>query len=481
MPPVVAAVAAAAVVASVGVAIGAVAVSAAIFSVAATAATAGLSYAMRPRDAGTNVVSASSPAPPQPAPSNSLRTVPIRQPTPSRRYVYGQCRTGGVLFFQQSNNPWLYIGTLISDGTLDAISAVYFGDTTIALDASGAAVTGTVYSGKFQLEKGLGLPSQAASALLAATFPTTATATFKQSGVARAVAKMHWGADASQSAVLWGGSVSPTYLVRGVRVYDPRVVGMSQTDATTWAYSNNPALCVLHALTHIWDSPLAYSEVDLASVSAAANVCDALVSVGGTSKPRFTLAGVFEAGTPVSSQISAMLAAMGGAITFNDGVYSVHADAPRTSVLTITDADVLHIGEVSFDVATDEQFGAISAEYFNADDAGKKNTSPQYVIDATGRATALSLLFCDQSHSAQILAYRALVKSLAKRTITLTVSDAGLWLLPHIDNVTINSAAAPMLNGEYEVTQVDLTVAGAALKLREYAPSAYADPATYLA
>jgi len=478
MPQVAIGVAVAAGAAAAGVAAGVTTVPAAVVSVAATAAAAGLNYALS-QQPETGALTPQ-PAPKAAAPANGERSIVFRQPVPPRRFVYGKCRTGGCLFFEDNNNPFLYIGTLISDQSIQAIDGVYFGDTAIAVDGSGDAVAGTIYTSNFKLEAGLGGTSQAVSALLSGAFPGVAIADFKQHDIARAVCRLNWGADAATHSTLWGGSIEPVYLVRGVKVYDPRDGAQSATNRATWTYSDNPALCVAHAMVNVWHTGIATTDINWTSVAAAANVCDATTTYGGASVKYFTLAGVFQAGAEIASQLAGMLAAMGGALTFEDGVYSLHADAARTSVWTVTDNDIYEIGEIQHDVELANLYGAISAEYFSADDAGRSNVTPTYVADATGRKTTAAFPFSATTHSAQILAYRQLVKSRTGGEFTILLSDAALWLTPFADIITISSAALPIIDGDYEVIQIDLQQVGCAVKLRKYASSAYADPTGYL-
>jgi hypothetical protein len=478
MPQVAIGVAVAAGTAAIGVAAGVTTVAAAVVSVAATAAAAGLNYALA-QQPETGALTPQ-PAPKAAAPANGERSIVFRQPVPPRRFVYGKCRTGGCLFFEENNNPSLYIGTLISDQAIQAIDGVYFGDTTIAVDGSGNAVTGTIYTTYFSLEAGLGGTSQAVSALLAAAFPSIATADYKQHDIARAVCRLGWGADAAMHSTLWGGSIEPVYLVRGVKVYDPRDAAQSATNRATWTYSDNPALCVAHAITNVWHTSIATTDIDWTSVAAAANICDATITYGGASVKTFTLAGVFQAGSEIAGQLAGMLAAMGGALTFNDGLYSIHADAARTSVWTINDADIIEIGDIQHDVELANLYGAISAEYFSSNDAGRSNVTPTYTVDATGRKTTAAFPFSATNHSAQILAYRQLIKSREGGEFTITLSDAALWLTPFADLVTIASTALPIIDGVYEVLQIDLQQFGCAVKLRKYSSTAYAAPSGYL-
>ena len=171
---------------------------------------------------------------------------------------------------------------------------------------------------------------------------------------------------------------------------------------------------------------------------------------------------------------------MGGAITFDDGLYSIHADTTKTSVWTITDDDIYEFGDIQIDVDSADLYGSISAEYGDSNDAGKVNITPTYTADSAKRKTSVSLLFASQSHSAQILAYRALVNSRAGAPFSLSVSDAALWLTPFKDLITISSTALPLINGDYKVLQVDLQQVGCAIKLQRYDSAAYNNPTGYL-
>lgn len=348
MAPVLIPVALAAATAGAGVGLGLVGAGAAVFSVAATAVSAGISYLARPKPVDLQQEysgAASSSDVATLAPANYARSFPVRQPTPSRRFVYGKVRTAGVIFFEDNSNPYLYIGAVISDGEIEAIDSAAFGDTDIVVDSTGAAVAGTIYAARFNIERALGAPGQVVSPYLAAAFPARIGSTFKQTGVARVVARLHWGADSAGHSTLWGNSIDPVYVVRGVLMYDPREAAHDIDDATTWEYSANPALFVAHILLNAWDISITEADIDWDSVIAAANICDTTITVNGDEREVFVGAGIFEAGTSMAGQVADMLAAMGGSLTFNNGKYYVYADAARTSVWTATDDDILGIGQ----------------------------------------------------------------------------------------------------------------------------------------
>ncbi len=477
MPPVIAAVGAIAATTFLGVSIGSIVVSA-----AASFGAGMLARALAPKP----TPEPGSPAlPPQAAPVNASRSIAVRQPVPPRRFVYGNVRVGGVIFFQDNDNPNLYIGTALCDGEIEGVTGVYVGDKQINIDGSGDAVSGTDYFGNFSVELTVGEDSQTANTDLTTTFPDDVDSNFRQRGVARAVAVLDWGADASEHGVLWGGSVSLAYVLQGMLVYDRRDVTHDVDDASTWAYSTNPVLCTMHALTNNWISPLASADVDWSTVGAAADVCDATVDYNGDTLALFELAGIFQASVNVSSQIQEMLESFGGALLFHNGKYEVHADAERSPGLTITDDDILDVGEYQHAAPFAQTPNAIKAVYYDSVAGGERQTTEVYDDtaaqdkDGVTREISVDIGFTARTHSAQILAYRELKKARDGRELTVEVTDIGLFMRP-FEVITMQSTTAPWLDGDFEIEQVDLTQRGAVLKLKGYAAAAYTDPTTYL-
>lgn len=478
-----------------GVAIGVTTFAAAALSVAATAVVATASYFLTPRAAaasfttaglnsGASTGSAATFAPissPGGASLNAARSLTVRQPLPPRRFVYGACRVSGAVFFQDVANPDLYIGVAISDGPIQAVDALYLGEDQIPVDGSGDATAGTRFFNLLSVEYGLGTATQAVSALLASAFSLVATSDFRQSGVARAVLSMSWGANAENHNFVYGAGIEPVFDVRGVLVGDPRDVALTKGDPSNYVYSNNPALCVLHAAVNSWHSELDYSDFNLASVEAAADDCDATIETPQGTKKIFTLAGVFQADAPIATQLADMLGSFGGVLTFVDGKYEIHADKDRASVHTFSDDDILGLEQYQFAAAPEDIFDAIKAVYFDTSNNSRRNTTP--VIEIAGaaapRETSIELPFTPETHSAQIIAYRALQEGRNGGEIVLRMSDAALYLNP-AEVFTINSDALSIINGEYKCVQVDLAPIGCIVVAKKKVADAYATPSTYL-
>ena len=84
------------------------------------------------------------------------------------------------------------------------------------------------------------------------------------------------------------GEPSTQYLVKGRKLYDPRldstVTGGSgahrSNNSATWAYSDNPVLALLDYVTNDeYGRGLAHTTIDLASIIVCANSCDVLVDI----------------------------------------------------------------------------------------------------------------------------------------------------------------------------------------------------------
>lgn len=483
MPPVIIPVALAAGAATIGYALGVTTIAAAVVSVGATAVAAGVGYLNQAKSDTASPVDSGSIDSVALGAVNAQRDTLVRQAVPPRRIVYGACKIGGFVFFQDNDNPYLYIGVGLSDGVIDGVTGVEFGDNVIPFDGSGDASPGTIYYSYFTIETANGDAAQLASTMLTAAF-SSLTSDFRQRGVARAVCRLNWGADATSHSALWGDSLSPKFSLRGVKVYDPRDGAQSATNSATWVYSSNNALCLAHALTNAWDVKLSYTDIDWASVSECATLCDTLMTYNSASVKTFELAGVFEAATDMASQVTSMLASFGAVLIDVDGKIGMRMDGSRSPVWTVTDVDIIEFGDFAHAGAYENTYNAIKARFFDATDNAEEKTTPVYEIASAVaseglRETSLDLRYVAGSHSAQILAYRELYRSRAGKRLSLTLSDAAMYLQA-LDRITIESENAPFVNGDYEVVQVDMAQFGAVVQLREYPTAAYANPTSYL-
>ena len=156
---------------------------------------------------------------------------------------------------------------------------------------AGAGQFGSSPTSKYRYVMNLhhGAATQTADPMLVASMPEW-TSAHKLNGIAYIAA--HYGYDKEG---IWSGVPQLTVQVRGKKVYDPRLddtAGGSGSqrfnDVSTYAYSDNPALCFLNYITNNeYGKGLTESQINMSTFSSAANVCDTEVDnpfFGGVSK-----------------------------------------------------------------------------------------------------------------------------------------------------------------------------------------------------
>jgi hypothetical protein len=171
---------------------------------------------------------------------SNARAVQIteRQSIPFKRKIVGSAFVGGAMFFEQVENPLLTMGILINDGEIDGFEKVLIGTNELRFASltpgsvlTPIAVTGQPdYPSKVRLSIRSGTASQAVDPLILQEYPNIGSE-FRQRGIATAVLRYSFGADAEEFVRLWGQVQRPNayFVVRGVRVYDPRDPTQSST------------------------------------------------------------------------------------------------------------------------------------------------------------------------------------------------------------------------------------------------------------
>ena len=205
----------------------------------------------------------------------------------------------------------------------------------------------------------LGQAGQAADSYLLSEFPSTWTSSHRSDGASYLACTLVYDQDAFPS-----GIPNVSAIVRGRRVYDPRLDSTNggsgshrYTDPTTWEWSRNPALIARDYLkTELGCDD---SEIDDATVIAAANACDEWVQVspsmtsgdyfesgGGKYQLRYTFDGALASTADRLSNLESILMAMVGSAVYSAGKWELQAgvwEAPTTLAL---DDDDLGGGQV---------------------------------------------------------------------------------------------------------------------------------------
>jgi hypothetical protein len=344
----------------------------AVLTAAAAAGTAGLaaaaslasiaytSYATKKAEADARKNAAQAP-----------RDITVRSATEPAKVIYGTARTSGPVVYtntaptpgtNDNNTLWTVIS--LCSHEVEDITDIWLDGDEITASQINWGGTGGVTSGKYgpigsnqvtNFYKRLGTSTQSHVSELATAF-TDWTSSYQGKNVAYIVSAFELGTATGEGVWAQGAPTNIRAVVKGKKVYDPRkdtTNGGSGAhrlaDPTTWEWSNNPALCLAD---YLFDDRLGlgaegvtYDDIDWALVIAAANVCDATVSIpGSATEKRFTCNGALSTGNTYAENIKAILSSMNGQITWSGGKYRIRACAYEAPVYTFTGDDV--VGDV---------------------------------------------------------------------------------------------------------------------------------------
>lgn len=285
-----------------------------------------------------------------------------------RRIVYGTQKLGGMfvapMFCTGNDGKDLHVILAIAGHEVDDITDVYFDQTVIAdadiaaisdSDSSGAVSGSSRYAGKAWIRRYLGTSTQTADYIITTAYPSAFTSDFRGRGVAYLAIRLRY-----DQKVFDTGIPQLTCMVKGKRVYDPR------TTLTVW--SNNPALIARDFLVN--EVGFSATEIDDATVIAAANICDASVAIPvGSTQPRYQCDITLFANAPWEENLQSIVDTMFGRVVYRDGQWRVYAgawDTPSTG-LTITKNDWVSPTVVKLSVPRNERWNAVRANYVDPD------------------------------------------------------------------------------------------------------------------
>lgn len=317
------------------------------------------------------------------------QTVTVQGTTEPRRILYGQLLTAGVVANDDVSsstgtvNDYLWFVIALAGHQVDSITDIYFGADLIP-DSTINPTTGAVMSGKYaglvNIWRHTGAHGDTEQSDYATAFSTPTNF------IGTAVAKIYIRMKRDQVAFAGGAPANFRALVNGKRVYDPRLdstnggTGAQRlTDATTWTYSANPALCAADYMTSgsmYFDvaTPLAKLGMNLPTnrvnwpfVANAANECDQTVALpASATQLRYVLGCLLSCGDTHDTNLDTILAAMIGQRIFVQGKYRIYAGEYDSPGVSISDNDLTVDGYTVQGATTGtDLYNAVVATYFD--------------------------------------------------------------------------------------------------------------------
>lgn len=284
-----------------------------------------------------------------------------------RQVIYGECRLGGTIVFLDSRGDDQYVDMVIAVATheIEAVTKVFLDDCQLTFQSGTAGWSaslikpdGTVIdaTNKIFMAVNTGADGQSAFSDLITQNPTKWTADHKLSGVASVYFIFVW------DGYLFGdGLPDVSFQIQGKKVWDPRT--------GTNRYTATAAVCIADYLTNErYGVGVSYADhIDEDSLIEAADICDELVDLqSGGQEYRYTINGYFNSDEAHGRILQRMAAAMGGHITYSNGLWKFWPAAWRAPVLTLTEDDLRSSVKLQTMVARDDIFNAVRGTYVSA-------------------------------------------------------------------------------------------------------------------
>ncbi|ARS29088.1 hypothetical protein [Sphingomonas sp. KC8] len=274
-------------------------------------------------------------------------------------YAMGRTSTGGNIVFHRAADGWSgktnndlsdFVAILSGAGPIDAIESFQSDGVAVTFDASGNAIPSDFRDFMFQKWQ-LGASPEATAINVSAGYsarPSGWTTSHKLSGYAAAMLRLRYD---SKGRHYQNGTPQPAWVLRGVKVYDPRLDSTypggsgacRALNEATYVYSENP---YLHALT--WCLGRYQNNVRILGVGAPVAAIDVAAFVEGANiadANGWKVGGVVYSTDTKWEVLKAILQAGGGEPMRLGAKISCLINTPRVSLATVTVDDV--VGEVS--------------------------------------------------------------------------------------------------------------------------------------
>lgn len=361
----------------------------------------------------------------------------IRSTVEPRTLVYGRARVSGPLIYASSSGEdqrFLHLVVPVAGHRIHAIRAVWINDVRVDDSLIDMSQGGFVSDGPLRPDDGQGgrpllvrirryLGDQVtADPDLVAESQDGWSAAHVLRGIAYVYVRLEYNQIAFPNGIQNLGAE-----IEGKStVFDPRLGG--------GLYTANPALCLLDYLRSPDGFACADDEIDFASFTVAANICDEWVQVdaAGNIQRRYELGGAFALDRAPLDIVEDMLAACAGVLVYVAGRYRLHVGAYDAPTDTLTAADLAGPVEVVTKRPRRERFNGVRGTYidpargFLAADFPPVSDAAAIAEDGEVIWTDLELPVVNDPIRAQRLARMALRRHRESITINVTVKYRGL-------------------------------------------------------
>lgn len=406
-------------------------------SVGLTLGTFAASFAV---GAGLSIVSRALMPKPELGASLTGLTSTVREPASTRKIIYGRSRVGGAIVFIHNSgekNKNIHFVIAYAAHVIDAYEEIYLNDKLVWTAGGGIEMGWADY---VRIDFYDGTQTTADANLVAESVKWTSD--HKLLDNAYIHIRLTFDADKFPQGV-----PNVSAIIRGKKVYDPRQDSTSSyydsgvgvdtqrvADASTWEWSQNPAICVLDYLTNSkYGLGEPHSNIDYDYIVAAADSCDTEITITDGTQTKFNLNGIVDTGETIKGNIEAMLASMGGRLVFSGGKYYLTAAEYQTPVdYVIDETDLVGQLQVNTKQSRRNLYNGVKGVFLSEEknyilaDYPAQLSSSYATIDGDPIYLDMSLPFVTNNIRAQRIAKIALLKSRQQTQISIPLNLAGL-------------------------------------------------------
>ena len=425
-----------------------------------------------------------------------------------RRFIYGEMIVNGHLVFQETagaSKKDLYRVVYLGEGPIQSATEVYFNDEQISLvgdlDNTGALIITTAYNGYASARVGLNGNAGSSSSYLSSidlVGQTSWTNNHKMTGNAWLAYKL------IHNNEVWTQGVPQVRVkVQGRKVYDPRLDGGGvgggsgshrYDNEATWAFSENSALCILDFLINGMD--VDPSDIDMAAMRTAADICDEDVNIyassgSSTTQKRYTTNGVAFLDDEVIATLEQLLAPCHGLLIEEGGVLRlvVPKDGTNVPVVGLTEDDMISEVNININAEVQSRINKVAGTFndkessYQTVDFSPISSSSLITSDGREHLQQIDLAFVTDEARAQRIASIVLKENSLTNTIELVLKPKFSYLKV-ADVVTVTFEPEKLANvgtdsivttaTKWRISSYNLTPEGAVkVMLEEYSDSSY--------
>lgn len=395
--------------------------------------------------------------------ASNVQSVPV---------VYGLQRIAGARVFAHTtseDNKDLYLVFVLAEGGHPSAPNTDMCDGVVNHFFDGISSLDVRWTSLNTINTHLGADNQTADTMLTAACGALWDTNYRLRGLCyTAVHLIMPDPDPDTGEVPWTNLPVVSTLFRGRKVYDCRVgAGQTESNAATWTYSTNPALCILDYLRDArYGKGIAASEIDLTSFSTAADYCDDLVNIpGGGTQKRYECHGRLDTGRSIINNMRDLLSSCRGMLVWSAGKYQLIIDKPESvSAFDFDESTIVGAWQISFGERA-QRYNQVKAQFINP----AKAYQPDFITVASSSfktqdksedlTLEIELPFTANAYTARHLATIELKQSrnLIRCSFTATTdclkATAG-------SKVTITHASLGWVAKEFRVTSIELLYEG---------------------